>query len=155
MLFISALTINKNNKNEIIQEFLRINFHIIVETTDKETCSHLFFIKKNEEEIIPILDGVICKVVNNKKKRNKVLISNFFVLTYPNKYIIYYDTENNPRKTNKSTKIYMINCEIKKSYQIYNYKQISEHQKISEELAQEFAQNYIDDDNNDDEENIE
>ncbi|CAG8844969.1 41407_t:CDS:1, partial [Gigaspora margarita] len=113
-----ALTIKVNSRNEVIhdediQEFLGLDFRVKVETTDEETCSRMIFYDKKEEKKIPIPDGIICKSISSdKRKKKKNPVGDFFIITYPHKYIVYYNLEK--KKTNKLTKIYMINCEIKK-----------------------------------------
>ncbi|CAJ0847096.1 12418_t:CDS:2 [Entrophospora sp. SA101] len=94
----SILVGNKNidgnfveDRNE--QHFEGLDFRIKIETLPNEDYSaRLFFINKNDDNEIPIPDGIVCKDVT---LRNEVIkyplpLTNYFLINHPLKYQITY-----------------------------------------------------------------
>ena len=105
---------NKKKEIDDVQEFENISFKIKLESIDGEdNYARLFFFNDNSENEIEIPDGIICKDVTYKKSVIKKPLpdTNYFLITHPMKYIIYYDSVNK-RKTTKKTKIYSINIDL-------------------------------------------
>jgi hypothetical protein len=122
----------KNDEN--VQKFENLPFRIKVETLPKEENSARIFLKEHEDEEIPIPHGITCVDITFKKKYIKkdpvVPGVNWFLITHPYKYNIYYDPKKNRTKLNY--KIYSLNAG--KDYTIYNYKkttQILENEKYN------------------------
>ncbi|CAH1764645.1 12496_t:CDS:1 [Entrophospora sp. SA101] len=114
----SILVGNKNidgnfveDRNE--QHFEGLDFRIKIETLPNEDYSaRLFFINKNDDNEIPIPDGIVCKDVT---LRNEVIkyplpLTNYFLINHPLKYQITY----------KGEKIYQLNSE--KKIVVHNFK---------------------------------
>ncbi|CAG8522517.1 8519_t:CDS:1 [Racocetra fulgida] len=114
----------KNDYN--IQKFKDLPFRIKVETLPtEENLARIFFLKKDKEEEIPIPDGITCVDVtfkNNIAKDPVVYGANWFLVTHPYKYNIYYNPEN--KKCTRKNKIYSLNPG--KDYTIYNYRKTDE-----------------------------
>ncbi|CAG8549734.1 11153_t:CDS:1 [Gigaspora margarita] len=136
----SILLIIPDNKGKIIydydvQELEDLPFKIKIETKDKDCYAILSFLNKNNE-IISIPKGIMYRIIINKKKNLKEPHSNTFIIAHPQKYAIYYD----PKKfeTTKKTKIYYIDCSIKKNYQIFNHSN-----SFIQNLTEEFDDNEL------------
>lgn len=122
----SFLNIILNKRGNVIydfdiQDFEGLNFKIKVETIiDEEDYAKLSFVDKDNNPI-DILFGIFCKDFSNKKLKEKKPFSgcNFFLLNQSRKYVFYFDPEN---KNLKDNRIYIINCEHKKYFQIFNLK---------------------------------
>ncbi|CAG8734842.1 16184_t:CDS:1, partial [Cetraspora pellucida] len=95
-----------------IQKFKDLSFRIKVETLPtEENLARIFFLKKDKEEEIPIPDGITVVDVtfeNNVVKDPVVSGANWYLVTHPYKYNIYYDPKKN--RCTREYKIYSLNA---------------------------------------------
>ncbi|CAG8689422.1 5844_t:CDS:2, partial [Racocetra fulgida] len=132
MSLAGAINVGKyNNKGELeydhdVQEFENLPFKIKVETLKNEdNATRLFFFDYDPEKKIEVPEGIIVKDVTFARKiiKDPLPDTNYFLITHPMKYVVYYDPVKK-RKTTKRTKIYSINSQ--KKYSIHNFRKTNE-----------------------------
>jgi hypothetical protein len=123
-----------------------------VETADNDKYIKLSFL--NSDDVIPMPNEIFCyDITETKIPHTPIPGVDFFILTYPNKYVFYYVTKLNNKVKQKI--IYMIDCHILKSVLITNYCKITERDRWSQEFISEFARNMNSEDFEDEELNEE